>query len=305
MLDVLPLKPNALSLEASADWEMPQSDMKSIVDEVLEYQYNIKNSALSLGQLLASCAPQSLSNIASNEVDPKNILPIGKNKRKEITKYSGKSGKLKESIEEVPNSLDCTIAQKSKKLKSNSSPGSNKDSQSIQNKEGKRNNNQELEDSEIQESREKVKKKGDLEFELQLAMAMAATGGADCKPSMLPDSEKDLVSSNLKRNIPQNENRVNVGNTKAQSKCSSMMAGGTSNTTTGGGAIWSRKMGPLLHWAEVYCGGNGGGRWVHVDGGRGLLDAEGMVESAAASCKIPLCYVLAFSGTGAKDVTRR
>ena len=197
MLDVLPLKPNALSLEASADWEMPQSDMKSIVDEVLEYQYNIKNSALSLGQLLASCAPQSLSNIASNEVDPKNILPIGKNKRKEITKYSGKSGKLKESIEEVPNSLDCTIAQKSKKLKSNSSPGSNKDSQSIQNKEGKRNNNQELEDSEIQESREKVKKKGDLEFELQLAMAMAATGGADCKPSMLPDSEKDLVSSNL------------------------------------------------------------------------------------------------------------
>eukprot|EP00850_Spirogloea_muscicola_P006439 SM000030S11448 [mRNA] locus=s30:669086:672434:- [translate_table: standard] len=66
-------------------------------------------------------------------------------------------------------------------------------------------------------------------------------------------------------------------------------------------------MGPILHWAEVFCPGEGPeGRWVHVDGARGVVDGANDVEAAtAAGCCQPLRYVLAFAGGGAKDITRR
>lgn len=45
--------------------------------------------------------------------------------------------------------------------------------------------------------------------------------------------------------------------------------------------------------------------WMHVDATRGIVDGANQVEGAAASCRFPLRYVVAFAGSGAKDVTRR
>lgn len=50
---------------------------------------------------------------------------------------------------------------------------------------------------------------------------------------------------------------------------------------------------------EVYC------RWVHVDAARGVVDGAEKVEGTAAACHLPLRYVVAFAGSGAKDITRR
>lgn len=42
-----------------------------------------------------------------------------------------------------------------------------------------------------------------------------------------------------------------------------------------------------------------------MDATRGIVDGADQVEGATAACRSPLRYVVAFAGTGAKDVTRR
>ncbi|KAK1370809.1 DNA repair protein RAD4 [Heracleum sosnowskyi] len=71
-------------------------------------------------------------------------------------------------------------------------------------------------------------------------------------------------------------------------------------------AIGSRKVGAPLYWAEVYCNGeNLTGKWVHVDAVNAIIDGEQKVEAAIVACKTSLRYAVAFAGNGAKDVTRR
>ncbi|XP_024536390.1 DNA repair protein RAD4 [Selaginella moellendorffii] len=113
-------------------------------------------------------------------------------------------------------------------------------------------------------TQQKRKRRGDEEFELELARAMAATSAA-------------VVST------PQPASKV------VQPKPPPPV-------------VWSRKKGPLLHWAEVFCGDDSSGRWIHVDAARNLVDD---VEKIEASSKQPVRYVVAFAGSGAKDVTRR
>nr|DAD28093.1 TPA_asm: hypothetical protein HUJ06_029561 [Nelumbo nucifera] len=70
--------------------------------------------------------------------------------------------------------------------------------------------------------------------------------------------------------------------------------------------LGSRKVGPPLHWAEIYCNGeNLTGKWVHTGAANALLDGEHKVEAAVTACIRSLRYVVAFAGHGAKDVTRR
>ncbi|KAK8943489.1 hypothetical protein KSP40_PGU003223 [Platanthera guangdongensis] len=111
------------------------------------------------------------------------------------------------------------------------------------------------------------KRKGDLEFELQLAMALEATAtkkeGMDVKE--LHDNSS-LLSSHAKK--------VRIMKT-GESSFSSRGSSGT---------VWSRKNGPPLYWAEVYCVDESlTGRWVHVDAANGLVDGEEQVESASAN----------------------
>ncbi|XP_078444262.1 DNA repair protein Rad4 family isoform X2 [Wolffia australiana] len=131
----------------------------------------------------------------------------------------------------------------------------------------------------------KGKKKGDVEFEMQLEMALSATaaGSFDCNPSQ---NNADICSSS--------------------SATTSFKSAKKSLNQAVTGAVWSRKKGPPLFWAEVFCKGESStGKWVHVDAANGMIAQELQVESASAASKRPLKYVVAFSGLGAKDVTRR
>lgn len=131
------------------------------------------------------------------------------------------------------------------------------------------------------------KRKGDVEFELQLEMALSATA-AETQNNKLATHTSQSTVSLQDSSPPLKKLRQNV---EALSSSS---------------AIWSRSAGAPLYWAEVYCGGQAStGRWVHVDVLNDLIDAEQKVEASSAVCKKPLRYVVAFAGNGAKDVTRR
>ncbi|MQL95143.1 hypothetical protein Taro_027810 [Colocasia esculenta] len=134
----------------------------------------------------------------------------------------------------------------------------------------------------------KSKRKGDVEFELQLEMAVSATGagldGSDLSTKMKDTSPLFDRPSSLKKLK------------KTQGRESTLPTEGSDGT------VWSRKTGPPLYWAEVYCSGEAlTGRWVHVDAANGIIDGEQQIESAFAACRKLLKYVVAFAGSGAKD----
>lgn len=133
---------------------------------------------------------------------------------------------------------------------------------------------------------EAAKRKGDAEFELQMQMALSATG------AVINDNE--VVSHNTSVAPP--TKKMRIMNTEESSV----------STYRRTGAVWSRKVGPPMFWAEVYCSGETlNGRWVHIDAANAIIDGEDKVESSVAAWKKPLKYVVAFAGNGAKDVTRR
>ncbi|RAL53031.1 hypothetical protein DM860_016266 [Cuscuta australis] len=137
--------------------------------------------------------------------------------------------------------------------------------------------------------RGKSKRKGDLEFELQLEMALSATAVERSKETSVPN----MVDA-------QNTSSSNLSPHKTMKK---IIAEGSHGIST---AIGSKKVGAPLYWAEVYCSSeNLTGKWVHVDPVNAIIDGEQNVEASAAACKVPLRYVVAFVGNGAKDVTRR
>ncbi|KAF3780297.1 DNA repair protein [Nymphaea thermarum] len=131
------------------------------------------------------------------------------------------------------------------------------------------------------------KRKGDLEFEMQIKMAVSATAAA-------VQNDPHVCSENLLSDL------AHVSpDTKA--KCQEYL-----NNKEGSSAFWTRKIGAPLYWAEVYCEGEMlTGKWVHVDAANAIIDGENKVEASVAACKKILRYVVAFAGFGAKDVTRR
>lgn len=125
-----------------------------------------------------------------------------------------------------------------------------------------------------------TRRKGDVEFEMQIAMALSAT--ADKQQSSKVNEKKKI------REITKSIDGPSVSDQVIST------------------AIGSKKVDSPVCWAEVYCNGeNMDGKWVHVDAVNGMIDAEQNVEAAAAACKTSLRYVVAFAGGGAKDVTRR
>ncbi|XP_062191832.1 DNA repair protein RAD4 isoform X2 [Phragmites australis] len=130
------------------------------------------------------------------------------------------------------------------------------------------------------------KRIGDVEFELQLEMALSATA-TETKNNKLATHVSQSTGSLHNSIPPLKKLRKNAE---------------ASNSSS---AVWSRNGAPL-YWAEIYCGGQAStGSWVHVDVVNDLIDGERNVEASSAVCKKPLRYVVAFAGNGAKDVTRR
>ncbi|KAA3458439.1 DNA repair protein complementing XP-C cells-like protein isoform X1 [Gossypium australe] len=135
-----------------------------------------------------------------------------------------------------------------------------------------------------------LKRKGDLEFEMQLAMAISATS-VETHENIHDSSDGN---NSLEASIP----------TKRWKRIERVESASCSQGFST--ALGSRKVGSPLFWAEVYCDGeNLTGKWVHVDAVNAIIDGEQKVEDAAAACKTSLRYVVAFAGHGAKDVTRR
>ncbi|KAJ0703791.1 putative DNA repair protein Rad4 [Helianthus annuus] len=133
-----------------------------------------------------------------------------------------------------------------------------------------------------------VKRKGDIEFEMQMEMALAATAAQTLERNL----DNDVKSSNISSSSLSPFKRLKKIKFEESQDIST--------------AVGSRKTGAPLYWAEVYCGGeNSTGKWVHVDAVNAIVDGEHKVEAAAAACKTNLRYVVAFAGQGAKDVTRR
>ena len=139
------------------------------------------------------------------------------------------------------------------------------------------------------------KRRGDIEFELQMEMALSSTA---IGPANAADSRPGSTTDN---------SGGNLSNFSSPSKRVKRITSEESSSSHGvSTAIGSRRVGSPLYWAEVYCNGeNLTGKWVHVDAVNAIIDGEQKVESVAAACKTSLRYVVAFAGNGAKDVTRR
>ncbi|KAG8383653.1 hypothetical protein BUALT_Bualt04G0036300 [Buddleja alternifolia] len=140
---------------------------------------------------------------------------------------------------------------------------------------------------------ETLKRKGDLEFQMQLEMALSATAIESSKNSMASTVlESPSTSSTL---TPPSKRMKKIRKEESQTTLDGIST-----------AIGSKKVGAPLYWAEVFCSGeNLTGKWVHVDVVNAIIDGEHKVEDAAAACRKSLRYVVAFAGNGAKDVTRR
>ncbi|XP_073293552.1 DNA repair protein RAD4 isoform X1 [Primulina huaijiensis] len=140
---------------------------------------------------------------------------------------------------------------------------------------------------------EGLKRKGDLEFQMQLEMALSATAVESSKHSMTSTVLESPSTSSTHSPPYRRMKKIKLEESQTSSH-------GIST------AIGSRKVGAPIYWAEVFCAGdNLTGKWVHVDVVNAIVDGESKVEAAAAACKTSLRYVVAFSGNGAKDVTRR
>ncbi|KAM7278405.1 hypothetical protein ACFE04_005539 [Oxalis oulophora] len=128
------------------------------------------------------------------------------------------------------------------------------------------------------------KRKGDVEFQMQMEMALSSTAVAPCES----DTEAEVVKG-----------------TSPFKKIKTIQESSSSSQGIST-AVGSKKVGSPLYWAEVYCcGENLTGKWVHVDAINGLIDGEQKVEAALGAFKKSLRYAVAFAGYGAKDVTRR
>ncbi|KAL3634209.1 hypothetical protein CASFOL_021263 [Castilleja foliolosa] len=133
---------------------------------------------------------------------------------------------------------------------------------------------------------EGLKRKGDLEFQMQCEMALAATAFGNSDINMSSNASESPTTSTL---TPPSKRLKRIRKEEYVST-----------------AIGSKKVGAPLYWAEVFCSGeNSTGKWVHVDAVNAIIDGDHKVEAAAAACKKSLRYVVAFAGNGAKDVTRR
>ncbi|XP_062003363.1 DNA repair protein RAD4 isoform X1 [Rosa rugosa] len=131
------------------------------------------------------------------------------------------------------------------------------------------------------------KRRGDLEFEMQLQMALSATA---------------VPTAGIKIGSDNKDSHSNAAKRLKRTVCEESPISSQSIST----AVGSRKEGSPLYWAEVYCNGeNLTGKWLHIDAINAIIDGELKVEAVAAACKTPLRYVVAFAGNGAKDVTRR
>lgn len=272
ILDVAPLKPDTESLDASANWN---SDTDTESGWSIPHMNTTKTTTASLGQILARC-PSQLS--------PRDIV---------TEDHGGTESHGARGFGSTRGGDSGNCLPQEKSLETSYTEVESADAASKHTGTGY--GNSEVTYSEGQE-KGTIKRKGDLEFELELAMALSATA-VEAQSNV--NNENNIACK--ERHDTTRIDMLTSTSVRRHDIKKSRLGARQKNT-----AVWSRKLVPYLYWAEVYCEGETlTGRWVHVDAANGVVDGEHKVEEAAAACKRPLRYVLAFAGNGAKDVTRR
>ncbi|KAK9908106.1 hypothetical protein WJX75_002826 [Coccomyxa subellipsoidea] len=158
-------------------------------------------------------------------------------------------------------------------------------------------------------SEQQRKRKGDMEYENQMAMALQASlaGAAETTPSVADVKTGAIPARSAGRAV----------DAKAVAAVKRSIAAASSSGQTEpkatlpaqgqlAGSMWARSRRGLdgRCWAEVYCGSAESGSWVHVDPLTGTVDRAQDVEKGCVRTA-PMAYVVAFSGNTAKDVTQR
>eukprot|EP00252_Welwitschia_mirabilis_P020330 TRINITY_DN4959_c0_g1_i1.p1 TRINITY_DN4959_c0_g1~~TRINITY_DN4959_c0_g1_i1.p1 ORF type:complete len:1028 (+),score=241.22 TRINITY_DN4959_c0_g1_i1:204-3287(+) len=260
ILDVSSLKPDAESMDASAEWFSDTDDENGLS---LYHMNKTRTTIASLGQVIARCEPQTSKSVQVTECVDSNVSAKGHCHTKTTQDLNGDALKKSSSRSNDINGRDVPMTEGSAQVESSCDADASKP----------------------------LKRKGDLEYELQLAMALSATAAEAENKANNRESKND--KNCLESPVAKLAVRRGIKGSKSlvQQKTSTQ---------------WSRKEILNLHWAEVYCEGESlTGRWVHVDVANGIVDGEEKVKDASASSKRPVRYVIGFAGIGAKDITPR
>ncbi|BBN03456.1 xeroderma pigmentosum group C-complementing protein [Marchantia polymorpha subsp. ruderalis] len=315
-LDVSPLKPDASSLAASAGWD-PQVEVEGIIFSA--HQDIEAKRATSLARLLAMSAFQQVSSNGhlSSSSEPQQVgsavLPArspqneGVDDRSKSVEEGCKQdgddhshingpGKkvLQDSTEDVNDNVKAYSRKKRTKL----------DSRGRFHKES----DLEIEaEADVLDQKLGIKppgRKGDAECETQPGVAMCAKGassglkGASTVEPVIPKTPLDM--KRLNGTVAQKKKgESTLAKLRNSSRTGSLK--GESSTE----AVPVNRTGAPLYWAEVYLFEGENERWIHVDAARAWFNGADKVEPAAIAGRVPLRYVVAFAGSGAKDVTRR
>ncbi|GAX72825.1 hypothetical protein CEUSTIGMA_g280.t1 [Chlamydomonas eustigma] len=148
--------------------------------------------------------------------------------------------------------------------------------------------------------------RGEEEFEREMQLALMATAAeAEAKlMKSLSRSAKEEASGVKKQSEPSTQLKQVKSSLISNSRKSAKKSAGASGSTFAKSAPSSSSLPGLVSssrsslapvvWAEVYCGSDEAGRWVHVDVINGLVDKPDSVEvSTMRTC--PLAYVIACS----------
>lgn len=219
VLDVASIKPDAESLEASVDWDPDAPLHHSRIGP--QFQFELKQQVAELSKVLARRGPQVFVSSPGAVDGSKAVTPVDIKTPANARGQGRGRGKGKNVVEESPLSgrgKGKKVAQAGAAASTPAKKGRKRTTKAEESEVAKT--------PVVSSSRSDLKRKGDEEFEAQIAMALAATAAA-AKAEGTPTSEK--------------EDKSVKGLKKAGSS----------------GSVWSWKMGPLLHWAEVYCGGEG------------------------------------------------
>ncbi|KAK9840463.1 hypothetical protein WJX74_010195 [Apatococcus lobatus] len=156
-----------------------------------------------------------------------------------------------------------------------------------------------------------AKRKGDEEFENQLAMAMEATAAQEnAKPRVIQYRHHGSNGTTPNPSAPgppsptSSHPGSHTANGSPPPKGKSPLRGAHSGIAS---SSWGRRFrgeGVGQVWAEVYCDSADMGKWVHVDPHLGWVDMPERVETATVRGG-PIAYIVGCLGGGAKDITQR
>lgn len=253
VLDVASIKPDAESLEASVDWDPSASFRHSRIGP--QFQFELRQQVAELSKVLARRGPQVSTN-TSSAMDEIQAMPSGDVSRRNSGGSTATTPPGGRGLGSSGRGGGRGRGRgKGKKIDDETPLGAGTITETTPAKKGRRrtkavDNVKQEESSEA--GRRNSKRKGDEEFEAQLAMALAATAAAAKAEATQTSPVSNGKEESGVKGLCWSQRRDSTEGNGGKSKLFEFGAKGSNS-----GSVWSWKMGPVLHWAEVYCGGEG------------------------------------------------